>query len=107
READRPRRSTGLEDDDLARLDVTDELGADDVEAGGLAREDPARSRRLVVRIAPEPGCHGAIRGGRDRQPPEDERPEAVRIANADHPPLVEDHEAVRAANPGQDADEG
>ena len=40
------------------------------------------------------------------RQPPEDERPEPVRIADADDPPLVEHHQAVRAADARQDLDE-
>ena len=40
------------------------------------------------------------------RQPAEDERPEPVRVADADDPPLVEDDEAERAADARQDLDE-
>ena len=84
-----------LEDDDLAGLDVADVLGADDVEARGLRREDPAapcRRRRPTGRRRDV-----RRRRRRPRQPPEDERPEPERVADADHPALVEDDEAVRA----------
>ena len=97
-EADRARRDAGLEDDHLAGLDVADVFGADDVERGRLGREAPA-GRGVVA------GATGRRRGrpSARRQPPEDERPEAERIADADDPPLVEDDEAVGAADPRQD----
>ena len=92
----------GLEDDDLAGLDVADVLGADDVEAGRLGREAPA-GRRVVV--APQARRRRPPAVGRG-QPAEDERPEPVRVADADDPPLVEDDQAERAADAGQDPDE-
>ena len=89
-----------LEDDDLARLDVADVLRADDVEGGGLRGEDPAG--RVV---APQAGPVGAV--AVVRQPSEDERAEAVRVAHADDLVLGEDHEAERAADPRQHLDQG
>ena len=56
------------------------------------------------ARIQPpvsSPHSSGASPG--DREPAEDERPEPVRVADADHPLLVEDDEAVGAADPRQD----
>ena len=43
---------------------------------------------------------------GVSRQPAEDERPEPVRVADADDPPLVEDDQAERPADAWQDAAE-
>ncbi len=65
--------------------------------------EDPAGAG---VVVAPQAGLRRRRRPRPGRQPAEDERPEAVRVADADDPPLVEDHEAVGAADPGQDAEE-
>ena len=95
READGARRDAGLEDHQLARLHVPDVVGADDVEAGRLRREDPAR---LAVGIVPQAG-----RVGGGRQPPQDQRAEAVGVAHADDAPLVEDDQAVGAAHARQD----
>src|SRR5664280_154106 len=100
READRDRRPARLEDDDLARLHVADVLGADDVEARRLRAQDPAL---CAVGVIPEAE---RARLGR-REPAQDERPEPVRVADADHPPLVEDHQAVGAARRRQHAAEG
>ena len=83
---DRARRPTRLEDDDLARLDVADVLGADDVETGRLGREDPAGPGVLV---APQAALGRLV----ELEPAEHEGPEAVRIADADDPPLIEDDE--------------
>ena len=50
--------------------------------------------------------CHrpsSASDAGGARQASEDQRPEAERVAHADHPALVEDHQAVRAADARQD----
>ena len=52
------------------------------------------------------PGSSAPSTASGGRQPAEDERAEAVRIADADHPALVEDHEAVRAADAGQDPEQ-
>src|SRR6187399_3176055 len=59
-------------------------FGADDVERGRLGRQAPAR-RRVVA----APQAIVAIALGA-RQAPEDERPEAEWIADADDPALVE-----------------
>ena len=107
-EADRPRLPTLLEDDDLAGLDVTDVLRADDVEAGRLGREAPAIAGARVAgphRVV-EPQAVAADRVVGRGQAAEDERPEAERIADADDPLLVEDDEAVGAVDGGQDAHE-
>ena len=72
----------------------------DDVERRGLRGEDPAAGV-----VAPQPGR--AVVGRGHRQPPEDERPEPVRVADADHPLLVEDHEAERAPDARQDLAQG
>jgi len=92
-EPDRARGPARLEHDDLARLDVADVLGADDVEAGGLGGQDPAR-RLVGGRVAPQAGRVAVALFG--RQPTQDERPESERIADPDHPPLVQDDHADR-----------
>jgi hypothetical protein len=48
-EADGPRHPACLEDHDLARLDVPDILGADDIEPSRLRREAPAGASILVA----------------------------------------------------------
>ena len=96
--ADGDRLPAGLEDHDLAGLHVAHELGAHDVERRGLRGEDPAAGV-----VAPQPG--GVTAG--EREPAEDERPEPVRVADADDALLVEDDEAEGAAHPGQDAAQG
>ena len=64
-----------VDDDHLTRQDVAHELCADDVEAAGLRREDPAALLRLA----------------------EAERTEALRIAGADELVLGHDRQAVAA----------
>src|SRR6201999_4138694 len=57
-----------VDDDDLPRLDVADEVGADDVQRAGFAGQDPAASApigRIVADAA------------------QDQRPHAERIAHA------------------------
>ena len=49
---DRARRPAGLEDDDLARLDVADELGADDVERRSSRSRGPSRRDRRRPPVA-------------------------------------------------------
>ena len=88
-----------LEDDHLAGLDVADVLGADDVERRRLRRQAPAGSRVVAA-----PQAVVGIAAGGARQPAQDERPEAERVAHADDPALVEDDQAVRAADARQDA---
>ncbi len=104
REAHGPRRAPRLEDHDLARLDVPDVLGADDVEPGGLRGQAPACAAVLVAPQAAVRDVRGvaAVRW----QPSQDERTEPERISDADHPALVEDDEAVRPADARQDPDE-
>ena len=65
--------------DQLARLDLADEGGADDVERGGLGRDDPA---------AVEPAEH--------------ERADALRVAGGVERVLVHEDQRERAAQLGQ-----
>ena len=95
-ETNRARRHAGLEDDHLARLNVADVLGADDVERGRLGRQAPAR-RRVVA--PPQAVVAVALGSG---EAPEDERPEPERIADADDASFVEDDQAVGATDPRQ-----
>ena len=67
-----------VDGDQLARLDLADEAGADDVERGGLARDDPA---------ALEPAEH--------------QRAHAVRVAGGVQGVLVHEDEAERALSVG------
>ena len=98
RVADRDRLAAGLQDHDLAGLHVAHELGAHDVERRGLRGEDPAA--RVVA-----PESRGIAAG--EREPAEDERPEPVRVPDADDALLVEHDEAEGPAHPGQDAPQG
>ena len=66
--------AVGVDDDHLARLDLADEVRADDVERRGLAREHPAAF-----------------------DAPEHERPEAVAVAHTDEVRLVHEHEREAA----------
>ena len=100
-EPDGPRRLAGLEDDDLAGLDVADVLGADDVEARPSRTTGTSRRSRRRRSTARRRGRRAAA-----GQAAEDERPEAERVADADDPPLVEDDQAVGAADPRQDPQE-
>ena len=73
-----------VDDDDLARLDVAHELGADDVERAGLARQHPGRlAIGLPVLVLIDP--------------PQDQRPHAERVAHADQRLLAQHHQRVRA----------
>ena len=65
-EADRARRLARLEDDHLARLDVADVLGADDVEGRRLRREAPAGVGVVAV---PQAVVGVAVRRVRGRRP--------------------------------------
>ena len=94
READRARRRPGSRIDHLAGLHVADVLGADDVERRPSRTRGP--SRRVVVG---RPHRSAARRGVEPAQPAQDERPEAVRVADADDPALVQDDQAVRAVD--------
>ena len=69
----------GVDDDHLAGFDVAHEVGADDVEGGGLAGEHPATG-----------------------DPAEHQRAEAVPVAHADEMGLVHEHERERARQVGQ-----
>jgi hypothetical protein len=100
RVADRAGLAARLEDHHLARFDVADVLGADDVEGGRLGRQEPG----VAVAPGPRSGALGTRCDALD--PSEHERPEAVRVADADEPVLVEDHERERAPDPGQQMEE-
>ena len=67
--------AVGVGDDELARLDLADELGADEVERAGLDAKTQCASS----------------------QPPDHERPEAVRVAEGDEPSLRERDDGVGA----------
>ncbi len=64
----------GVDDDELAGLDVAHEVGADDVERAGFRGEDVALA-----------------------EPAEDERPDAERIAHADHHVVGQRHQRIGA----------
>ena len=71
READRAGLLAGLEDHDLARLDLADVLGADDVEAGRLRRQDPGVAGLVRgLRVAPQ-AARRVDRRGDVRDPPD------------------------------------
>ena len=72
--------AVGVDRDELAGLDVADEVRADDIERGRLRREDPA--------------AVGAA---------EHERTEAVRVAHTEQVRLVHEHERERALELRQD----
>ncbi len=76
-EADRARAAGLAEDDHLARLDLAHDLGADDVQGGRLGGDHPGL--------------------GLARDAAQDERPEAMRIADADDAVLVHDDQRVGA----------
>ena len=56
---------------------------------------------------ANSPSCGPPTGGAGRRQLAEHERPEAVRVAHADDPLLVEDDQAERATDAGQDLAQG
>ena len=62
----------GIDDDELAGLDVAHEVGADDVERAGLRCQD--------VGLA---------------EPPQDQRPDAQRVAHADHHVVGQRHQRI------------
>ena len=66
-----------VDQDHLARLDLADELGLDQVEGTGLGGDDV-----------------GAV------EPAEDQGPEAVGVAHGDHPGLGEEDQAVGPLDP-------
>ncbi len=74
----------GVDDDDLAGVELAHEVGADDVEAGRLRRQDPP-----VV------------------QPAQAERAEAVGVPHADHVRVVHQHQREGALELGQDLHQG
>ena len=79
------RTATGRVDDDhLARVEFTDEMGSHDVECRALGGEHPS-----VVELS------------------ETHRPEAVRIAHADQVTLVHPHHGERALETGEHGEQG
>ena len=76
--------AVAVDDDQLARLDLPDEGGADHVEGRGLRRQDPAFGR--LVRA----------------QPAQAQGPEPVGVAHAEELLRVHQHEGERALDDGQ-----